>query len=73
MSDFFMQAGFHRDQMADALTDNPEHLMYVLGCIADTLEETTSFYEMIEHHEQVMDKERFAKFFTDLAKQVRDA
>ena len=49
MSDFSFDVGILRDQMVNALTDNPEQLAYVLMELADQLPGTSAMQDMLDH------------------------
>ena len=49
MSDFHSQVSILRDQMVDALCENPKQLAYVLMQLGDRLPGTWSMDELLDH------------------------
>ncbi len=67
MTDFALQHHVLRGDMAEALADNPEQTMWVLGEIAGLM----STDELVEHLEMAEDQEVIVLFLEELEEKIR--
>lgn len=67
MTDFTLHHYVLRGDMAEALTDNPEQTMWVLGEIAGRM----STDELVEHLEMADDQDVLVRFLKELAEKIR--